>query len=331
MSPTPSIQIDAVHRVFDDGEHNAFTDLTYFRGRYYLCFRSCPEGHMLFTTSRIRVLVSDDGVTDWAQVLEFGVPARDVRDPHLLVFGERLFVYAGTWLVPDNDGPRDMNDHLGFAAWTDDGISWQGPQMLEGTYGHYIWRAAAHAGKAYLCGRRRSQFGPLPADGEDRSVREAVMLESDDGLVWHTAGLFAADHGNETAFQFTADGSVLALARGEYDMEARVCRSVPPYSNWERKTLGQNVGGPMLERWGDEWLVGGRRMSDPDNPRMVLWWLRDDSLHEAAELPSGGDTSYPGFVALDDSRGLLSYYASHEGSGRSVAPCHIYIAEIRRD
>jgi len=32
---------------------------------------------------------------------------------------------------------------------------------------------------------------------------------------------------------------------------------------------------------------------------------------------------------LDDKHGLLSYYSSHEGSGRNVAPCHIYVAEIR--
>jgi len=26
--------------------------------------------------------------------------------------------------------------------------------------------------------------------------------------------------------------------------------------------------------------------------------------------------------------GLLSYYSSHEGSGTSLAPCHIYVAEL---
>lgn len=329
MSTLPSIHVDTVHRVFDDGQHNAFTDLTRYGGRYYLCFRSCPEGHMLFTTSRIRVLASDDGVSNWQQVFEFQVSDRDVRDPHLLVLGDRLFVYAGAWLVAGDDRPRDLNDHLGFGAWTDDGQSWHGPRMLEGTYGHYIWRAAAYNDKAYLCGRRRRNFAPLPQGGEDRRYLEAAMLQSDDGLTWRTASLFAEDHGNETAFQFDETGTVWALARGDDDMPARVCRSRPPYDDWERVTLGQNVGGPMLERWGQRWLVAGRRMTDPSNPRTVLWWLQDDRLHEAVELPSGGDTSYPGFEALDDKRGLLSFYSSHEGSGRSVAPCHVYIAEIR--
>ncbi len=325
----PSVHVDAVHRVFDDGQHNAFTDLTLFGGHYYLCFRSCPEGHMLFTTSRIRILVSDDGVSGWTQVFEFQVPRRDVRDPHLLVFDGKLFVYSGAWLVPDDDRPRDLNDHLGFAAWTEDGTTWLGPRMLEGTYGHYIWRAAAHAGTAYLCGRRRRDFAPPPPGGEDRRLLESVLLASDNGLTWRTAGLFTEDHGNETAFQFDETGTVWALARGDEAMAARICRSAAPYTHWERVHLGRNIGGPMLARWGTRWLVAGRRMEDAENPRTVLCLLEDDELREVAEVPSGGDTSYPGFVPLDTNRGLLSYYSSHEGSGRSVAPCHIYVAEIR--
>ena len=327
------MKIDALHRVFDDGEHNAFTDLIEFNGRYYLCFRSCPEGHMLFATSRIRVLVSDDGISGWQQVFEFQIAQRDVRDPHLLVFNERLFVYAGTWLVED-DRPRDLNEHLGFGAWTADGEQWHGPRMLEGTYGHYIWRAAAHDGVAYMCGRRRRNFAPLPATGEDRRYLEGAMLKSVDGLVWQTAGLFTEDFGNETAFQFDDKGQVWALARGAEGVPARICRSMPPYEHWQRDDLDQDVGGPLLERWGSHWLAAGRRMTDPENPRTALWLLSSEpggggsSLREVAELPSGGDNSYPGFVALSDKHGLLSYYSSHEGSGRNVAPCHIYVAEI---
>lgn len=38
----------------------------------------------------------------------------------------------------------------------------------------------------------------------------------------------------------------------------------------------------------------------PQYPRTTLYWLRDSRLHEAAELPGGGDNSYPGSVELDD-------------------------------
>ena len=80
--------------------------------------------------------------------------------------------------------------------------------------------------------------------------------------------------------------------------------------------------------WGGHYLVGGRNREDPERPRTILYWLIADALHEIAELPSGGDNSYPGFVPLSETRGLLSYYSSHEGSGTSLAPSAIYLAEL---
>ncbi len=75
-----SREVTALRTVWNDAIHNAFTDLCRFRKRFYLTFRSCPDDHMVFPSSRIRVLVSDDGM-DREQVFEFGVPLRDIRDP----------------------------------------------------------------------------------------------------------------------------------------------------------------------------------------------------------------------------------------------------------
>ena len=90
------VQMSHVRKVFDNGEHNAFTDLVKFQGNYYLTFRSCPDGHMVHPTASIIILRSDD-LQEWEQVHQFSVPLRDTRDPHFLVFKEQLFVYTGTW------------------------------------------------------------------------------------------------------------------------------------------------------------------------------------------------------------------------------------------
>ncbi|MFN2168635.1 MAG: hypothetical protein ACK2U9_20565, partial [Anaerolineae bacterium] len=81
-------------------------------------------------------------------------------------------------------------------------------------------------------------------------------------------------------------------------------------------------------RWGDRLLVAGRKWLAPKDAVTALYWLVDDQLQEIAVLPSGGDNSYPGFVELDDGRGLLSYYSSHEGSGTGSPPSAIYLAEL---
>ena len=329
MSDVPEIKIDSVRQVLNDGNHNAFTDLCRFRERLYLTFRTCPDGHGVFPTSSIVILSSDDG-GEWREVHRFNVPFRDVRDPHFLEFRGKLFVYTGTWLCdPDRPGHRDLNDHLGYGAWSEDGERWGGPHLLEGTYGHYIWRAATHGDKAYLCGRRRRDFHHQYQDEEPRELIQSAMLESDDGIIWRLAALFAEEYGDETAFLFEDDGSVLAIVRGPGSQSAQVARSQPPYQEWARRDLDRYIGGPLVAKWGKRYLVGGRKVVPGEGAVTALYWLVDDQIQEKAVLPSGGDNSYPGFVEIDESHGLLSYYSSHDGSSTGDAPAAIYLAELR--
>ncbi len=324
----PTLHINSPRLLVDDGYHNAFTDMCSFNGALYLTYRRCPDGHMLFSTSRIVVMRSDDSGTTWREVCVFGAEPRDVRDPHLLVFNGRLFVYSGTWAIPPEGQARTLNDHLGFAVHSEDGENWSAPVTLEGTYGHYIWRAAAYGDRAYLCGRRRKGYADGQEERTDRTQIEGAMLESEDGLIWRYRSLFTSEYGDETAFLFEEDGQCLALARGADARPARICRSSPPYAHWEHRDLDRNVGGPLLAKWGEHYLVGGRKNIDPREPRTTLYWLVGDQLREIGQLPSGGDNSYPGFVALDSTRALLSYYSSHEGSGSGLAPSAIYLSEL---
>ncbi len=325
----PGIRIDSVRRVFHDGDHNAFTDLVRFRGRLYLTFRTCPDGHMVHPTSSILVLESLDG-REWREVHRFSVPLRDVRDPHFLIFQAKLFVYSGTWYCGESSpASYDMNQQLGYGVWTEDGERWSEPRLLDGTYGHYIWRAASYGGKAYLCGRRKRGFAETATRAERDPLVESALLESDDGIAWRPVGLFQQSYGNETAFLFEDDGSILAVARGGGSRNAELARSRPPYRSWRRRDLGRYIGGPLVIKWGDRYLVGGREFIG-DERRMSLYWLDGEELQKAAELPSGGDNSYPGFVELSASRGLLSYYSTHERDGAGQPITAIYLAELSR-
>lgn len=320
----PTVKVQQVRRIFHNGEHNAFTDLCRFGDRYFLTFRSCPDGHMLHPTSSIMVLASSDG-RSWQQVHRFRVPLRDVRDPHFVVFGRRLLVYTGTWYCGETSPKtRDLNEHLGYACWTDDGTSWQGPAMLEGTYGHYVWRGAAHGDRVWLCGRRKREFH-RSTEPEPGSV-ESALLVSTDGLVFSKASLFQEKFGDETAFMFEPDGSLLAVARGGERTNAVLCRSREPFTEWRRSDLGRQVGGPLVARWNDRILVGGRKTLG--DARTALYWLVDDQLQEFAELPSGGDNSYPGFVAIDPRHALVSYYSSHERDPAGKPITAIYQADL---
>ncbi len=330
--PVPELRVASVRRVFYNGEHNAFTDLCRFQGQLYLTFRSCPDGHMVHPTASIIILRSADNGANWEQVHRFSVKERDTRDPHFLVFRDRLLVYTGTWYSGPGtlkSSDYDLNKHLGFAAWSDNGTNWNGPVMLEGTFGHYIWRAATFDGKAYLCGRRKPGFEIGPR-GEGEKI-QSLMLESEDGLVWRKRAFFQEIAGDETAFLFQTDGSVLAVMRHGGGKNALLLRSKPPLADWERNDLGCSIGGPLLVKWGEHLLVGGRKTTREKGPKTALWWLVNEQLKQCAELPSGGDNSYPGFVELSPTRALLSYYSSHERDQDGRALTAIYLAELVLD
>ena len=159
LADTPSVKVDNVRKVFDDGEHNAFTDLVIFRDALYLAFRTCPDGHGVSPNASVVILKSSDGIT-WERVHTFRVAKRDTRDPHFLVFKDRLFVYSGTWYSGDapakSGADLELNLHLGYAVWSDDGDAWSEPQLLEGTFGHYVWRAATYDGRHSSAGGERS-------------------------------------------------------------------------------------------------------------------------------------------------------------------------------
>ncbi len=284
---TPQVEVSNTRRVFDNGEHNAFADMVRFGGRHYLTFRSCPDGHMVYPTASIIVLVSSD-LKSWNPVHRFSVRHRDTRDPHFLVFKDKLFLYTGTWYSGATSLDRanyDLNLYLGYAVWTDVGTAWSDPIMPDGTFGHYIWRAAAWGDTAYLCGRRKIDFEVN--EKVEGPKTESLMLESDDSLVRRKRSVFQPIEGDETVFQFDDNGSVTAVGRAFGRKPVQVLRFHHPWTDWNRVNLDRYIGGPLLLKWGDRWVVGGRKLAD--GARTCMYWLNDSTLEEFVELPSGGD------------------------------------------
>jgi len=83
-----------------------------------------------------------------------------------------------------------------------------------------------------------------------------------------------------------------------------------------------------LARWGSRYVVGGRKTMGDKEPKTALCWLVNDQLREFAELPSGGDNSYPGFVEISPSRAIVSWYSSHETDAKGQPITAIYMADL---
>ena len=327
----PKVELKEVGKVEGSGEdHNAFTDLIRFRDDIYLTFRKSDIGHGVYPDSQVVVMKSEDEGKTWREIHRFSVPERDTRDPHFLIFKDQLFIFSGTWDArPLIKNSFEMNDHVGVAVATKDGRTWTEPRMLEGTHGHYIWRAATDGNQAYLCARRVRDFVRTKSRAQRGQLTEHALLSSEDGWVWKYHAMVQPQYGNETAFLIDDDGSMLGIARTG-GSTAQLVRAQPPFTKFSLLNLDRPIGGPLLAKWNQHYLIGGRNTLYGKRV-CALYWLADEQLFPMLELPSGGDCSYPGFVQLDDRRALVSYYSSHEGFAAKPGkepPSSIFVAEL---
>ena len=298
----------SVDKIWDQGDHNAFTDLIRHEDTWYCVFREAA-GHVK-GDGGIRIIASPDGKS-WesrALLLEEGI---DLRDPKIcLTPDSRLMVTMGGSVYREEKlvGRRPR------VSFSEDGVVWSVPVHVC-REGDWLWRTTWHGDTAYGV----TYGGPV----ENRPEWMLTLMQSKDGLDWSPLAELPVDgKPNETTLRFQPDGIMLALVRREGDSRnAFFGSSKPPYKDWTFNELGCAIGGPnfILLPDGQMWAAG-RRYGDP--VKTALGPLTLDRYDPIIELPSGGDTSYPGLVWHDDML-WVSYYASHEGK-----TC-IYLAKIR--
>ena len=71
----------------------------------------------------------------------------------------------------------------------------------------------------------------------------------------------------------------------------------------------------MLKRLDSGCVVICRQWDWPErrNLRTDLFWIEDgQDIRRVRSLPSGGDTSYAGWLDLGKGRAVVSYYSAHE-------------------
>ncbi len=293
-------------RIWDAAPHNAFTDLTRFRGQWFCVFRE-GQGHVS-PDGAIRVLRSKDGER-WISVARLTSPAADLRDPKLTMApGHRLMLTAAGALPPPA-----AHKHQSYVWFSRDGHEWT-PALAVGDPDVWLWRVTWYRKTAYGIGYDTvgENFIRLYSSRDGREFEALVPR------------LFDTGHPNETSIVFQPDGTAVCLLRRDGEPgSGQLGTARPPYRDWTWKDLGVRIGGPHLLRLPDGRMVVAARLYD-GAVRTSLLWLDParGELKEFLRLPSGGDCSYPG---LAWHRGVLwvSYYSSHEGKTA------IYLARVQ--
>lgn len=313
-------EIVSVRRIWDQPPHAAFGDLIRWHDRWHAVFRE-GAGHAprkgVTDDGRLRVLSSADGDTWRSEALlaEAGV---DLRDPHLSVTPDgRLMIVAGGSYYPDGEY-RSRQSRVFFSS---DARSWTSPRKVVDD-GDWLWRVTWHRGTAY--GVAKTLPVTIGGQAQPRKIR---LVSSRDGVGWNTLALLTPPGGDETTLRFLPDDTMVALTRRNIDNEnhAWVGTSRPPYADWSWHSTGHFIGGPnFIVLPSGRWIGGGRiyEGGDRSRARTELGELTAEGFAPRLRLPSGGDSSYPGFVWHEDLLWTL-YYSSHEGK------TSIYLAKVR--
>jgi len=299
-------ELVTVKKIWDHGEHNAFTDLIRFGDRWWCTFREAKDhGPSL---GKVRVIVSDDGDA-WQSAALLDQDGIDLRDPKLSVMPDgRLMLIMGGSVYDDTSKYGTRAPRVAFSR---DGHDWTEPKKLLAE-DHWLWRVTWHKGQAWSVSKL----------GEGRNPRRGMLYRSDDGLEWKWITEFHLPNrtwnASETTLRFMPDGELIALTRPNW-----IGTSRPPYRNWSWTDVKQKIGGPNFIRspTGQLW-ASGRHYGK--SATTVLARMTNTSYEPVLTLPSGGDNSYAGMVWHD---GLLwmSYYSSHEGK------TSIYLAKIKAE
>jgi lysophospholipase L1-like esterase len=342
-----------------DWKHNAFTDLTFFDGQFYLAFRNgaghCPPPP---PSGRVIVLRSSDGIF-WEQEAILRVPGVEHQaDPKFLQVDDRLFVYTLT--LGDTNGSSKRRMTYGFERL--DPEKWS--ELFECAESSF-WRPKKWRDRYVVAGYSKK------TDKKGKSGFGVDLYRSPNGRDWEnvSAMLDPAIEGNETDLLIEGDELVAYARCGEgNNHEMMICTYIPSENRWETVSSGRLIHAPCVFRAGDRTMIIGRYCSQSDEGFRELRrdWnafnydteggsvkadpARVEAYHHGLrtgvlvmdgtrprlvmELLSAGDSSYTGVVQYGDEF-VISDYSMHEyypeikRPGDWNTPNDIYVSRVR--
>lgn len=301
-----------VSRIWDN-DYSAFPSIEKFNGKYYIAFRE-GKSHIFdengIAAGKSRILVSKNG-KKWESVALLAKDGYDLRDPKLSVTPDgRLMVIMGGSIYRN----RNLEAQIPQVSYSSDGIHFTDPEPVvfdeNITDRHeWIWRVTWNGDTGY---------GVTYGD-------HFALLKTKDGKKYdYITELDVPDFPGESTVRFLPDGRMLMMIRREKaDCMGYWGVSNPPYTDWTWQKMDLHLGGPDFTVLDNGTVVVGTRYYYPHHAKtMILKGDVDGNFEEMHLLPSGGDTSYPGFITVGDELWMV-YYSSHE-LGRAA----IYLAKM---
>jgi hypothetical protein len=311
-----------IRRIWDRAEHNAFTDITFFKGKLYVVFRE-GEGHIPNKDNtgngKIRVLSSPDGeFWESESLIEFdGI---DLRDPKITVTPKKRMMILMGGSKYNNGELQSISTYVSMSD--PNGKRFSEPEQIEldeqiKTDFDWLWRVTWKEKEAY------GVLYQANVDGE-KGKTKAYLVKSGKGFEYELVKeLDIPGNPNEATIRFLSRGEMMIIVRrGGEDKLGMMGTSMPPYTDWSWEKLDFELGGPNFDLIPIDKILIATRLRDDDGPyTALLLGKKGEAFKEVMRLPSGGDTSYAGMFSIGGFI-WMSYYSSHEGKAS------IYYARI---
>jgi hypothetical protein len=311
-----------VSKIWDNSSHSAFTSLIQFKGDYYCSFRE-GESHIFDkegkAEGKVRIIKSSDGV-HWESVALLNKNGYDLRDPKLSITSTgKLMVIIGGSIYED----KKLTGRIPQVSFSEDGHVFTDPVPVRindsaGNGIDWIWRVTWEDEVGYA-----AMYSLI--DNDEASL---WLLSTKDGINFNLITRFdIPGFPNEATIRFDANGDMLMMVRREKgNQKGYWGRSSEPFTEWTWKEMDMRLGGPDFISLEDGLIVMGTRSHYTSFPKTVLLTGKgSEKFQEVYVLPSGGDTSYPGFIVVGDQL-WVSYYSTHETPLATV-----YLAKIPLD
>lgn len=335
-------------------------DVIEFGGSRYLAVRTSLV-HFASPWTRIVVFRSDDDGTTW-ETESVVDRRRDLREPRFLDLDGTLFLYffeAGVNPLAFEPGRVLATERRGDGSWTE--------PVVVSPDDAVVWRTKVVDGVPYMVRYRGG--GDSYSPGEASIAVE--LLTTDNGYDWRPIDpdrpVVRTGGAGETDFAIAGDGRLWAVMRNEAGERGRfgslIC-SAPPddFMDWTCVDDPRKFDSPLVfSHRGDVWLLARRQVANEGRydlgaswlprdgqllvnqaaywvtpKRLALWKLDTDrsQVDWVADLPSRGDTAFPGIVWTGPDTLVVYNYSSPLGSHDpawvqgQLGPTNIYATEI---
>lgn len=307
----PDLQIELWNAVTAEG-HNFNTDLLLWNDYFYLIHQH-SKTHFFDGDSKLVLLRSND-CKNWKKISEIKYEGLEFRDPKLAVIYNQLFLYALKNFAYDPEPSQTVY------ATSKEGYEWSEFKEIE-PKGYLFWKPKTLDSLTWYTTAYWHEHG------------KSILIKSDDGVNWEIVStIYKGETNDETALEILSDGKIFVTARLEADplwhsgsknASTLIAYSYPPYTDWiKTKSYLTRLDGPALINIDNKVYAAAR--FDPEGrdnwfgmssvfgrKRTAIYLVTDTSLTLLTELPSCGDTSYPGIVE-NDGYLYISYYTNDE-------------------